>query len=96
MRLRFGFAWFFAVALTAGCATMHARPTADVSDGERGWKAWLAGDPAAAQQAFDGAKDDDARALYGRALMAHERGDWDRAWDRWWAVLEGATHHPRD
>ncbi|MCA1665046.1 MAG: hypothetical protein LC659_12395, partial [Myxococcales bacterium] len=85
-----------ALALVAGCATMHARPRADDGDGERGWKAWLAGDPAAAQRAFDGAKEDDARALYGRALMAHERGDWDRAWDRWWAVLDGATRHPRD
>lgn len=84
-----------ALVLFAGCATMHARPAA-TSDGERGWKAWLAGDSAAAERAFAAAGDDDARALYGRALMAHERGDWDRAWGLWWAVLEGATHHPRD
>jgi len=75
---------------------MQVRTHAADSDGARGWKAWLAGDPATAARSFDAAKDDDARALYGRAMMAHERGDWDRAWDRWWAVLEGATHHPRD
>jgi hypothetical protein len=84
-----------ALLLLSGCATMHARPSA-VSDGERGWKAWLAGDPAAAERAFAAAGDDDGRALYGRALLAHERGDWDHAWDLWWAVLEGATHHARD
>ena len=78
-----------------GCATMKAQPGPS-GDGERGWQAWLAGDSTAAAQAFATAKDDDARALYGRALMAHERGDWDRAWDLWWAVLDGATHHPRD
>jgi len=37
-----------ALLLLSGCATMHARPSA-VSDGERGWKALLAGDPAAAE-----------------------------------------------
>ncbi|MCU1283355.1 MAG: hypothetical protein JWM53_6901, partial [bacterium] len=83
------------VLLVSGCATMHAR-TATGGDGARGWKAWLGGDPVAAERAFAAAKDDDARALYGRALLAHERGDWDHAWDRWWAVLEGATHHARD
>src|SRR4051812_38565528 len=83
------------VLLVGGCATMHARPGSD-GDGARGWKAWLAGDSAAAERAFATARDDDARAVYGRALMAHERGDWDHAWDRWWAVLEGATHHARD
>ena len=82
--------------LLGGCATMHAHGGAVVSDGERGWKAWLAGDSAAAERAFATASDDDARALYGRALLAHERGDWDGAWERWWAVLEGATHHAGD
>ena len=81
--------------LVCGCATMHARPVA-VADGERGWQAWLGGDSAAAERAFAAAKEDDARAAFGRALLAHERGDWDRAWDLWWAVLEGATHHPAD
>ncbi|HEX9103167.1 MAG TPA: hypothetical protein VF997_13240, partial [Polyangia bacterium] len=85
----------FALVLAGGCATMHARPRAD-GDGERGWKAWLAGDPAAAERAFAAAGDDDGRALFGRALMAHERGDWDHAWSLWCALLEGATHHPRD
>ncbi|HEY2745918.1 MAG TPA: hypothetical protein VGL86_14880, partial [Polyangia bacterium] len=86
-----------AIAMLAlcGCATMPARPSAS-GDGERGWQAWLAGDSAAAERAFAAAKDDDVRALYGRALLAHERGDWDRAWDLWWALLEGATHHARD
>jgi tetratricopeptide (TPR) repeat protein len=82
--------------LVGGCATMHPHSGPVQSDGTRGWKAWLAGDAAGADRAFNAAGNDDARALYGRALMAHERGDWDHAWDRWWAVLEGATHHPDD
>src|SRR6516164_3592145 len=85
-----------AVLLLSGCASMQVRSHAPDSDGARGWKAWLGGDSATAGRAFDTAKDDDAQALYGRALMAHERGDWDHSWDRWWAVLEGATHHARD
>ena len=82
--------------LVAGCATMHARPAAVQTAGQRGWSAWLGGDRAAAERAFADAGSDDARARYGRALMAHERGDWDRAFWLWWELLEGATHHPRD
>ncbi len=76
---------------------MQPKPTPPVdSAGQRGWQAWLAGDSQRAGQQFAAAPPDDARALYGRALLLHERADWDRAWSAWLAVLEGATQHPHD
>ena len=60
--------------LLGGCATMHARPAAAPAEGTRGWAAWLAGDPAAAERAFATAGDDDARAaLRPRASGARAR-----------------------
>lgn len=85
-----------ALLLSSGCAAMHPRAPAAASDGTRGWRAWLDGDVATAERAFDRAAADDARALFGRALLAHERGDWDRAWALWYAVLDGAARHARD
>src|SRR5260370_11697445 len=83
------------ILLVASCA--HVKPVATTveSAGEKGWRAWLAGDSAAAERAFAKASADDARALYGRALLLHERGDWVRAWDAWWTLLDAATRAPQ-
>lgn len=85
-----------ALVLLGGCAHLMPAPPHVETAGEAGWRAWLGGDSNAAARAFAAAKDDDARAVYGRALLLHERGDWDHAWGAWWAVLDGAARHPRD
>ena len=81
--------------MVAGCATMHARPAARcqrrrAAAGRRGSRGDRGG---GARRRSRRPRMMTRARCFGRALMAHERGDWDRAWDRWWAVLEGATHH---
>jgi tetratricopeptide (TPR) repeat protein len=85
------------ILLAASCATVgsHRAPPA-AGAGEKGFAAWLDGDPKTAERLFTTAPPDDLRAAYGRALLAHERADWNAAWALWLAVLDGATRMPHD
>ena len=77
-----------------GSAAGRRGSTADVAVAERGVQG--------------GRRATTMRALYGRALLAHERGDWDRAWNRggrcsraprtiardpWWGAFADAAAH---
>jgi cellulose synthase operon protein C len=85
--------------LAASCAHLQPHGATVEGAGERGWRAWLAGDSSGAERAFATVATtttaDDARALYGRALLFHERGDWAHAWDAWWTLLDAATRAPQ-
>jgi tetratricopeptide (TPR) repeat protein len=88
------------VALGAGgCATAGAGTSRSVPGGAaqaNGWGLYLDGKNAAAEAAFarEVFSHRAARAHLGLAIMAHESGDWERAFAEWSALLATADRDP--
>jgi tetratricopeptide (TPR) repeat protein len=73
--------------LIAGCAPAHHETRLPAGD-DAAWSAFLDGKSDALEKLGESG---DVRARYGRALSAHERGEPEEAWRRWYALLADAA-----